>query len=212
MLISSYINTSEKFYSLANGFNRPERMISIMMFTVHGEVRQQVVNYGFSSYIDYCMAKDGWVYIAPLSDSQWRKFAAAIDREDMASDPQFSNDMLRCQNRDLIHDTVSQWVAERRVDEVIDILERVGVVVGRVNTVAEMMDDATVKHREMIVPLEHPGLAKIPIPGIVPKLSVTPGRIKGCAPRIGEHNEGIYIELLGLSREELREARKIGVI
>lgn len=189
-----------------------QNMSALMTYKMYGENRQQVGNYGFSSYMDCCLAKDGWVYIAPLADTQWRKFAKAIGREDMASDFRFANDMLRWQNRAVIHEVVSQWVAEKTVDEVIEQLDKERVVVGRVNTVAEMMEDPAVKGREMIVDVEHPGLGKIPIPGVVPKFSATPGKIECCAPRVGEHNEEIYINLLGYSRKQLSDARKNGII
>jgi crotonobetainyl-CoA:carnitine CoA-transferase CaiB-like acyl-CoA transferase len=155
-----------------------QNMSALMLYTMYGEIRKQVGNYGFSSYMDCCEAKDGWVYIAPLADIQWRKFAKAIGREDMIADPKFSNDMHRWENREAIHSIVSQWVAKRTVSEVIAELDKARVVAGRVNTVAQMMEEPTVKAREMIVYLEHPGLGKIPLPGVVPKLSVTPGNIE----------------------------------
>jgi CoA:oxalate CoA-transferase len=190
-----------------------QNMSALIVYTMYGEVRKQVGNYGFSSYMDCCLARDGrWVYIAPLADTQWRKFAKAIGREDMASDSRFANDMVRWENRDAIHEVVSQWVADRTADEVITQLDRARVVVGRVNTVAEMMKDPRVKDREMIIQVDHPGLGKIPIPGVVPKLSKTPGKIQNCAPRVGEHNAEIYINLLGLSRRQLSDARDAGTI
>jgi crotonobetainyl-CoA:carnitine CoA-transferase CaiB-like acyl-CoA transferase len=183
-----------------------QNMSAVLLYTMYGEIRQQVGNYGFSSYMDCCLAKDGWVYIAPLADTQWRKFTKAIDREDMASDPRFSNDMQRWENRDAIHEIVSQWVAERTVDEVIAELSRERVVVGRVNTVAEMMEDPTVSAREMIAYVEHPGLGKIPLPGVVPKLSATPGKVEKCAPSVGEHNEEVYRKLLGFNKDQISDA------
>lgn len=190
-----------------------QNMSALMVYTMYGEVRRQVGNYGFSSYMDCCMAKDScWVYIAPLADTQWHKFAKAIGREDMSSDSRFANDMVRWENRDAIHEVVSQWVADRTADEVIAQLDKARVVVGRVNTVAEMMKDPRVKDREMIIQLDHPGLGKIPIPGVVPKFSETPGKIESCAPEVGEHNEEIYIGLLGLSSKQFSDARNAGII
>jgi len=184
-----------------------QNMSALMVYTIYGEIRRQVGNYGFSSYMDCCLARDGqWVYLAPLADNQWRKFAEAIGREDMSSDSRFANDMVRWENRDVIHEVVSQWVADRTADEVITQLDKARVVVGKVNTVMEIMKDPRVKDREMIVNVDHPGLGKIPIPGVVPKLSVTPGKIEKCAPRVGEHNEEVYSNLLGLNMEQISGA------
>ena len=190
-----------------------QNMSALIVYTMYGEIRSQVGNYGFSSYMDCCLAKDEcWVYIAPLADTQWSKFAEAIGREDMASDSRFANDMVRWENRDVIHEVVSQWVADRTADEVIAQLNKTRVVVGKVNTVAEMKNDPRVQNREMIVNVDHPGLGKIPIPGVVPKLSATPGKVEKCAPRVGEHNEEVYANLLGLSMEQISGAIATGVI
>ena len=190
-----------------------QNMSALIVYSMYGEIRKQVGNYGFSSYMDCCLAKDGcWIYIAPLADTQWRKFVRAIDREDMASDSRFANDMVRWENRDAIHEVVSQWVAGRTADEVITQLDKARVVVGRVNTVEEMMKDPRVKDREMIIQLDHPGLGKIPIPGVVPKFSETPGKIENCAPKVGEHNEEIYIKLLGLNETQFHDAKQKGAI
>jgi len=186
---------------------------ALLLYMMNGELRHQVGNYGFSSYMDCCLSKDEqWVYMAPLADNQWRKFVEAIGRSDMASDPRFSSDMLRWHHRDIIHEIVSEWVASRTAVDVIQKLERARVVVGKVNTVAEMVQDPRLEQREMIVYLEHPGLGQIPIPGIVPKLSETPGKVEKRAPTVGEHNENIYRGLLGLSERVFLEAKNKGVI
>lgn len=185
---------------------------ALMLYKIYGEVRRHVGNFGFGAYMDCCEAKEGWVYIAPVGDIQWKRFAKLLGREDMISDGRFQNDTARWENRLYIHDVVSRWVAERTVNEVIDELNNAKVAVSQVNTVAEMMEDPTIKAREMIVNLDHTGLGEIPIPGVIPKFSETPGRVESRAPKIGEHNEEIYGQLLGFDKDYISKLRDEGTI
>jgi len=185
---------------------------ALMLYKIYGEIRRHVGNFGFGAYMDCCKAKDGWVFIAPVGDIQWNKFTKIIVREDMASDPRFQSDMTRWENRLHIHEIVSQWVADKTLDEIIGILDRARVAVSRVNTVAEMIEDPSIKAREMIVDVDHPGLGKIPIPGVVPKFSETPGRVEKRAPIVGEHNKEIYGEILGFDEEYISRLSSEGVI
>lgn len=185
---------------------------ALMLYKIYGEIRKFVGNFGFGAYMDCCQARDGWVYIAPVGDIQWNKFTKIIGREDMGSDLRFRSDMTRWENRLYIHEVVSQWVADKTINEVIEILDKARVAVSRVNTVAEMMEDSMIKAREMIVNIDHPGLGEIPIPGVVPKLSETPGGIERRAPMAGEHNEEIYCNILGFDKEYISRLSDEGTI
>jgi len=184
----------------------------LSLYHVYGEVRTQVGNRGFHSYIGCLKAKDGWVMIAPATNYIWKRFVKAIGQEDMAEDPRFMSDMDRFRNAELIEPVVEEWVAERTVKEVTDSLEKARVPCSVVNTVDKLVNDPQVKAREMIVMANHDGLGEIPLPGIYIKLSRTPGKISSVAPKIGEHNEEIYCGLLGLSPEEFDQLKKEKVI
>lgn len=80
------------------------------------------------------------------------------------------------------------------------------------NNIADIVDNPQVKAREMIVDIDFPGSGPVPLSGIVPKLSRTPGKIERRAPLVGEHNEEIYCKWLNLSLEELRQLKQEGVI
>ena len=184
----------------------------LSLYHVYGEVRTQVGNRGFHSYIGCLKAKDGWVMIAPATNYIWKRFVKAIGQEDMAEDPRFMSDMDRFRNAELVEPVVEEWVAERTVKEVTGSLEKARVPCSVVNTVDKLVNDPQVKAREMIVMANHDGLGEIPLPGIYIKLSRTPGKISSVAPKIGEHNEEIYCGLLGLSPEEFDQLKKEKVI
>jgi formyl-CoA transferase len=81
-----------------------------------------------------------------------------------------------------------------------------------VNTVAELKEDDHFKAREMIVEIEHPTIGRLPLPGVLPKLSRTPGQVRTCAPAVGEHNRDIYCGMLGLDEAQYARLREQGTI
>ncbi len=188
-------------------------MGALLLYKVYGEVRRQVGNRGFHSYLGCFKAKDGWIFLSGTTNPIWKRLMRAIGREDMAKDPRFSkNDMVRFDQADQIDQVIKEWVAPRTVAEVIHVLQEARVPCGVVNTVDKLEDDPQVAARKMIVDMEYPGLGHIPIPGMPVKLSLTPGEIRSRAPEIGEHNEEIYCNLLGFSQEELSRLKEGGMI
>jgi crotonobetainyl-CoA:carnitine CoA-transferase CaiB-like acyl-CoA transferase len=85
-------------------------------------------------------------------------------------------------------------------------------VVGPVYDVRRIFDDPHVRARGNIAVVPDDELGEIPMPGVVPKLSRTPGRIEHPGPRLGEHNDTVYGEMLGLSRDEIAALAREGVI
>ncbi len=189
-------------------------MGALLLYEVYGEIRKQVGNLGFHSYLGCFRAKDGrWVIILGATNSIWRRLTRAIGREDMANDPRFSvNDMVRFDNAKLIDPVIEEWVSQRKAEEVVEVLQGARVPCSIVNTVDELPDDPQVKAREMILYADYPGLGKIPLPGIPIKLSLTPGSLSTLAPKIGQHNEEVYGGLLGFSRRKLSELSRNGLI
>lgn len=185
---------------------------ALLLYEIYGEVRRQVGNRGFHSYIGCFEARDGWVLIAPATNTIWRRFVEAIGRGDMASDPRFMNDMDRFSNATLIDPIVREWVEQRTVDEIVNLLQKARIPCSVVNTVDRLLTDPQVEAREMIVHVDYPEVGKIPVPGIPIKLSLTPGSIKTPAPKLGEHNEEIYYGLLGFSSEKLSRLKQEGII
>lgn len=195
-------------------FFSTQLMGALLLYGVYGEIRRQVGNLGFHSYIGIFEASDGnWVLISGTTNSIWRRLTRAMGREDMATDPRFSkNDMVRFDNAKLIDTMIGEWVSNRTADEVVKILQKERVPCSIVNTVDKMLNDPQVRAREMIQYVTYPELGKIPLPGFPMKLSETPGEISLIAPRIGEHNEEIYGGLLGFSKRKLSQLRSKGVI
>jgi CoA:oxalate CoA-transferase len=169
-------------------------------------------NFGWSSYMNCLEAKDGWVMITPTSDGLWQRFVKVIGSDELTTDPRFETDQGRGENAAIIDGIVKEWVAQRTVDEVVNTLQGAGVPCEPVNTMYQLLDDPQIKAREMIVYADHPDLGRIPLPGTPIKLSLTSGRIGAHAPKLGEHNEEIYGDLLGFNPEKLSQLKQRGII
>ena len=113
---------------------------------------------------------------------------------------------------ELTPENVGEWVGQRPVEEVVKLLAKTGVPVAPVLDLDQVKANEHAKAREMFVNVDHPTLGEVSLPGFPIKFSETKGDITMPAPLLGEHNEEVYSELLGLSKERLEELRKEGVI
>lgn len=177
-----------------------------------GQTRPRIGNAGFYSFSNSFPTRDGAVFVGVVGSNLWRRFVKVIGHGEWASNPRFKDDMARYINREAIIPSVSEWTTQRSTDEVIRLLEEARVPCGRVNSIAEAVAEPQVRAREMLVELDYPGVGKVPLSGVVPKLSATPGRVETRAPLVGEHNEEVYCGLLGFTPEQLRELEQEGVI
>ena len=166
----------------------------------------------FSSPTSAYKCKDGYVYVTVTFNRMWKRFTKLVGREDLAEDPRFGSSELRRRNRDYMNTLAEGWLADKTRDEAVRLLVEAGIPAAPVNTVTEAVMDPQINAREMIVDLNHPGIGKMPVSGIVVKLSKTPGSIKTPVPKTGQHNMEIYHDLLGHTEEEIAKLKEQGVI
>jgi formyl-CoA transferase len=108
---------------------------------------------------------------------------------------------------------VQAWIGSRAAVEVLGTLDAAEVPCSLVNSVRDLFEDPQVKARENIVSVPEPGLGQVHMPGVVPRLTGTPGAIRHAGPREpGADNEEIYLGRLGLERAELDRLRAAGVV
>ncbi len=181
-------------------------------YTMLDHIRPPVGNHSFYNFTDGFEARDGWVMISVIGNEIWRRFAEILHQEEWLTDEKFADDDRRYQNRHLIRPIVSEWIAERTVDQVMELLEKQRVPCGRVNTARDIVNDPHIRAREMLVDMPYPGVGTVPLPGIPVKLSETPGKIETRAPRLGEHNQAVYGQLLDLTGPELESMKNAGII
>ena len=183
-------------------------------YTVGGEILTRAGNVSFSgSATGIYPTMDGHVAVAAAaSNAVWGRFCAAIGREGLTQDPGFATTAARRDRRDEIAAIIAGWTSARTKTAVVEALIASGVPAAPVNNVAEMVADPQVRAREMFVELEHPLYGPVKMTGTPLKLSETPGRIERLAPMPGEHNEQIFLGLLGHSRAELERWRAEGIV
>lgn len=153
----------------------------------------------------YRCADNRWLIIAANQDTVFARLCAAMGRGELVDDPRFATHTARGRHQDEIDAVVGEWAAQHDADALTDILETAGVVVGPVNTVAEVVQDPQFLARDMLVAHHDEALAADVLgPGVIPKLDRTPGSVRWAGPpRPGTHNTEVYTGLLGLSDDEL---------
>ena len=162
----------------------------------------------------YRTADGSWVVIAANQDTVFGRLCAAMGRPELATDDRFANHVARGRNQDELDKIIADWASEREPGEIIATLSDAGVISGPINTVAEVVEDPQLRARGMIAEhyderVDRPVLG----PGVVPVLSGTPGTIRNAGPaRPGQHNDDVYIGLLGKTVDELETLRAEGVI
>jgi formyl-CoA transferase len=162
----------------------------------------------------YESADGRWMVIAANQNTVFARLCAAMDRPDLIGDPRFSTHTARGRHQDEIDAIVADWARQHDAEMLTRVLEDAGVVVGPVNTVAEVVREPQFQARDMLVPHFDEAIgADVLGPGVVPKLSATPGSVRWAGPpRPGAHNAEVYGELLGLDRQQLDELAATGVI
>ncbi len=162
----------------------------------------------------YRSADGSWVVIAANQDTVFARLCTAMDRPELAGDERFSTHVARGRNQDELDAIISAWAQQRHPDEIIDILSAAGVIAGPINTVAEVVLDPQLRSRGMLVEHHDERLGRTVLgPGVVPVLSESPGSVRSAGPaRPGQHNDDVYVGLLGRTAGELEELRAEEVI
>ncbi|MDX6572036.1 MAG: formyl-CoA transferase [Gaiellales bacterium] len=156
---------------------------------------------------------DKWVVIAANSDSLFTRLCEVMESPELAVDERFSSHAARGRNQDEVDGIVAAWAAQHDAAAIDDLLNDAGVICGPIYTIADIFEDPQVRARDMLVEHEDPEFGTYIGPGVVPKLSATPGSIRWSATWVpGSHNEEIYGGLLGLEEAELSALRADGVI
>jgi len=148
-----------------------------------------------------CQGEDRWCAISVYTDSEWQAFCKALGMPGWAQDPKFATLDKRRENEDELEKHIADWTSRFPPEEVMARLQKVGINAGVVQDCGDLYRDPQLSHRKHFIPVEHPEVGEYDYfcPGF--RLEKVPLRA-GRAPSLGEHNEYVCTQILGLSDEE----------
>jgi succinyl-CoA:(S)-malate CoA-transferase subunit A len=183
-------------------------------YGLFGKVRERE---GSGSFIavphGHFRCKDGrWVAIACTTQKMFERFTQVMQRPELNSSSMYGEQAKRLAARDEVNAIVNEWTGSFTRDEVMKLCIDGEVPVGKLNSIQDIFEDEHFKFRGNLVELEDDGAGKVTVPGVVPRLSETPGRITNLGPPLGDSTYEVLIGLLGVSAEEIADLRRRRVV
>ena len=181
-------------------------------YSAFGEVRQAAGSAlpGIAPSNAYLCSDGGYVLVAGNGDSIFKRLMAMIGRDDLGGDPQLENNEGRVKRVIELDQAIGEWAKTVTTDKALELLDSAAVPAGRIYTVADIASDPHYKARENIQTIQMHDGSKLDVPGIIPKLSRTPGSIKSLAPDIGENTDEI-LQSIGLSDTQVASLKERGI-
>jgi formyl-CoA transferase len=176
-------------------------------FDVFGFIRERTGNImpGITS------ADGKHVQIGANGDAIFKRFMLIIGREDLANDPTLTSNDGRDNRRDELYGVIDRWVNSLPLQSVLDLLNQAEVPASRIFSAEDMFNDPQYLAREMFLHAKLPDGKPFKMPGIVPKLSETPGSSEWVGPQLGEHNAQVLHDL-GYDEKQIARLREDGAI
>jgi len=192
-------------------FNVMESLVPEYAMLGHVRERSGGALPGIAPSNTYPTADGGYVVIAGNSDPIFKRLMTAIGRGDLGDAPAFAHNDGRAAQSDLLDGAISAWSTQRPIEEVLRVLEAAEVPAGRIYSVADIVADPHYQARGMILDAQLPGGVETKMPGVVPKLSETPGVINWQGPSLGQHTQAVLTEL-GLSESAIKRLKDEGIV
>lgn len=197
-----------------------ESVFSVMESTIPdyllaGYVRERMGNIlpGVAPSNIYLTKEGTYIVIGANADGVFKRLCEAMGRPELYEDPKYRTHHARSDNMAELDQLIEEWTKTQETKEVLELLAEKGVPSGLIYSAKDIVEDPHYQAREMIIKTEHPTLGEFPMPGIVPKLSRTPGKVKHVgAETMGKYNDEIYGKLLKYSEEKLAELKGNDII
>ena len=168
---------------------------------------------GHPSLAPYQMfpSKDGQVMLGAANDGLWNKFCEVTGRADLSDDPRFQTNLDRVKHRSELIPILEALFQTQTTDEWVALLEAAGIPNSPVNTIANLVHDPQIAHRNMLVDVPHPTVQGLRAPATPMKLSDGPSSVRRHPPENGEHTEEILLEF-GYSKEAIADLETAGAV
>lgn len=183
-------------------------------YGLYGHIRERE---GSGSFVavphgHFRCSDDKWVSIACTTDRMFERLAEAMGRPDLADEDMYGVQKNRLAAREAVNGMVEAWVASAPRAEIMRRCLDAQVPSGKVNSIEDIFEDEHFQARGTLARVDVPGVGEVVVPGVLPHLSKTPGRISGLGPPLGNATEAVLSELLGLAEEQIEALRDGKVI
>jgi formyl-CoA transferase len=192
-------------------FNMMESLLP--EYAVFGEIRQPAGSSlpGIAPSNAYRCQDNKYVLIAGNGDSIFKRLMGVIGRPDLAEAPELANNAGRVKHVVMLDDAISAWTGQHPLDLVLDRLNEGQIPAGKIYDVADIAADPHYQARGMILDGTLPDGTPVQVPGIVPKLSETPGEVRSPAPALGQDTDQVLAGL-GIGEAQRQDWRARGII
>ncbi|MEO1201718.1 MAG: CoA transferase, partial [Pseudomonadota bacterium] len=183
-------------------------------YGLYGIIRERE---GAGSYIavphgHFRTRDDKWVAIACTTDRMFERLADAMQRPELADADAYGDQKNRLEARDTVNAMVIDWVASANREEIMQRCLDAQVPCGKVNSIADIFEDEHFRERGTLATVDVPGVGPVTVPGVLPHLSETPGRIDNLGPALGDATVDVLRDLLEMTEAEIERLRENDVI
>jgi formyl-CoA transferase len=152
------------------------------------------------------------IVVAANADNVFSRLCEAMSRPELATDPRFATHHGRGENMAELDDLVGAWTTSSPCDDLLATLDAHGVPAGRIFTAPDMLTDPQYLARDMVRRLTSNQGWEVPMTGVVPRFTKTPGTIRHTGPTLGEHTDAVLREVLGMGCDEITSLRADGAV
>ena len=182
-------------------------------FSAFGAVREAAGSAlpGIAPSNAYKCQDGGYALIAGNGDSIFKRLMHTMGRDDLGLDAGLADNAGRVKRVDEIDAAIGAWTAQKTVTQVLELLDAASVPAGRIYTVADIAADPHYQARDMVMPTKMADGSTLSLPGIVPKLSRTPGSHRRNAPEIGQDTDAV-LQDIGLTQAQIKALKDKGIV
>jgi benzylsuccinate CoA-transferase BbsF subunit len=159
-----------------------------------------------------CKGDDQWIAISVSSQAEWQRFCAAAGQSEWTQDPGFADEILRHEHATKLDRSIESWSVTQDAESLAGRLQEAGIAAGAVLSVAQLLSDRHLNERGFVVDIDHPEAGMRKTVGLPWHIGATPEPEYRHSPLLGESNNYVFRELLGLSNDEVEDLTKRGVI
>lgn len=161
----------------------------------------------------YVCGDGKYIVIGANGDAIFKRLMIAMGRGDVAEDPRFENNSKRSEHAEYLDSLIEDWTKSMPFDDVMKYLDNAKVPAGAIYSIEDIVSDPHYHARQMIQEVDVKELGTtLKMPGIVPKMSETPGTIEWAGPKLGQHTDEVLAEKINLSADEIKKLKEKGII